>query len=102
MLSGDNDLCYKLSARQTNCHGGGHEMTAQAQAQAPQASFLATRRGKLTLALLAAVAFPDFVDASIVTIALPSSRRKLNSSEQGPQWVPTEYRLPSGASILLE
>jgi MFS family permease len=31
----------------------------------PQASFLATRRGKLTLALLAAVAFLDFVDASI-------------------------------------
>src|SRR4051812_5705352 len=31
----------------------------------PQASFLATRRGKLTLALLCAVGFLDFVDASI-------------------------------------
>ena len=39
----------------------------------PQPSFLATRRGKLTLALLAAVAFLDFVDASIVNIALPRS-----------------------------
>jgi hypothetical protein len=31
----------------------------------PQTSFLATRRGKLTLALLAAVAFLDFVDAVV-------------------------------------
>ena len=53
----------------------------------PQPSFLATRRGKLTLALLAAVAFIDFVDASIVNIALPSIRRDLGSSEQGGQWV---------------
>ena len=42
----------------------------------PQQSFLATRRGKLTLALLAAVAFLDFVDASIVNIALPSIRTR--------------------------
>src|SRR5947199_8696148 len=101
MLSGDNNLCYKLSARQTNCHGGGHEMTAQAQAQAPQASFLATRRGKLTLALLAAVAFLDFVDASIVNIALPSIRRELHFSEQGLQWVPSGYLLTYGGFMLL-
>jgi hypothetical protein len=31
-----------------------------------ETSFLATRRGKLTLALLSTVAFVDFVDASIV------------------------------------
>src|SRR5436309_3846572 len=101
MLSGDNNLCYKLSARQTNCHGGGHEMTAQVQAQAPQASFLATRRGKLTLALLAAVAFLDFVDASIVNIALPSIRRDLGFSEQGLQWVPSGYLLTYGGFMLL-
>jgi EmrB/QacA subfamily drug resistance transporter len=68
---------------------------------APQASFLATRRGKLTLALLAAVAFLDFVDASIVNIALPSIRRDLHFSEQGLQWVPSAYLLTYGGFMLL-
>src|SRR5213083_3151006 len=67
----------------------------------PQASFLATRRGKLTLALLAAVAFLDFVDASIVNIALPSIRRDLNFSEQALQWVPSGYLLTYGGFMLL-
>jgi hypothetical protein len=40
----------------------------------PDTSFLATRRGKLTLALLAAIAFLDFVDASITNVALPAIR----------------------------
>src|SRR5437763_2494223 len=69
--------------------------------QTPQASFLATRRGKLTLALLAAVAFLDFVDASIVNIALPSIRRDLNFSEQALQWVPSGYLLTYGGFMLL-
>src|SRR5215217_5432250 len=68
---------------------------------APQPSFLATRRGKLTLALLAAVAFLDFVDASIVNVALPSIRRDLNFSEQGLQWVPSAYLLTYGGFMLL-
>jgi MFS family permease len=55
----------------------------------PQPSFLATRRGKLTLALLCAVAFLDFVDASIVNVALPSIRHALHFSVQGLQWVPS-------------
>src|SRR5437016_4967849 len=67
----------------------------------PQPSFLATRRGKLTLALLAAVAFLDFVDASIVNIALPSIRRDLHFSEQGLQWVPSGYLLTYGGFMLL-
>ena len=66
-----------------------------------QPSFLATRRGKLTLALLAAVAFLDFVDASIVNIALPSIRRDLGFSEQGLQWVPSGYLLTYGGFMLL-
>jgi EmrB/QacA subfamily drug resistance transporter len=70
-------------------------------AAAPQPSFLATRRGKLTLALLAAVAFLDFVDASIVNIALPSIRRDLHFSEQGLQWVPSGYLLTYGGFMLL-
>jgi EmrB/QacA subfamily drug resistance transporter len=66
-----------------------------------QASFLATRRGKLTLALLAAVAFLDFVDASIVNVALPSIRRELHFSVQGLQWVPSGYLLTYGGFMLL-
>src|SRR2546426_5543935 len=69
--------------------------------ETPQPSFLATRRGKLTLALLAAVAFLDFVDASIVNIALPSIRRDLGFSEQGLQWVPSGYLLTYGGFMLL-
>src|SRR6266513_1035273 len=66
-----------------------------------QASFLATRRGKLTLALLAAVAFLDFVDASIVNVALPSIRRDLHFSVPALQWVPSGYLLTYGGFMLL-
>src|SRR6266498_1130182 len=66
-----------------------------------QPSFLATRRGKLTLALLASVAFLDFVDASIVNVALPSIRRDLGFTEQGLQWVPSAYLLTYGGFMLL-
>src|SRR5438128_2238665 len=69
--------------------------------EAPQPSFLATRRGKLTLGLLAAVAFLDFVDASIVNIALPSMRRALGFSVQDLQWVPSGYLLTYGGFMLL-
>jgi EmrB/QacA subfamily drug resistance transporter len=64
-------------------------------------SFLATRRGKLTLALLCAVAFLDFVDASIVNVALPSIQRDLHFSVQGLQWVPSGYLLTYGGFMLL-
>jgi predicted enzyme related to lactoylglutathione lyase len=39
----------------------------------PGASFLATRQGKSVLALLCVVALMDFLDASIVNVALPST-----------------------------
>src|SRR5260370_5094223 len=67
----------------------------------PQSSFLATRRGKLTLALLAAIAFLDFVDASITNVALPSIRHALHFSEAGLQWVPSAYLLTYGGVLLL-
>ena len=63
--------------------------------------FLATRRGKLTLALLCGVAFLDFVDASIVNIALPSIRRALHFSEADLQCVPSGYLLTYGGFMLL-
>jgi EmrB/QacA subfamily drug resistance transporter len=64
-------------------------------------SFLATRRGKLILALLCSVAFLDFVDASIVNIALPDIRKDLGFSVQGLQWVPSGYLLTYGGFMLL-
>ena len=47
-----------------------------------QPSFLATRRGKLTLALLAVVAFIDFVDASIVALAERLGIRRLATTDR--------------------
>jgi EmrB/QacA subfamily drug resistance transporter len=67
----------------------------------PQPSLLATRRGKLTLVLLCAVGFLDFVDASIVNIALPSIRRDLGFSVQDLQWVLSGYLLTYGGFLLL-
>jgi MFS family permease len=64
-------------------------------------SFLATRRGKLTLALLCAIAFLDFVDASITNVALPSIRRELHFSVEGLQWIPSGYLLTYGGFMLL-
>ena len=69
--------------------------------EVPQQSFLATRRGKLTLALLTAIAFLDFVDASITNIALPSIRRDLGFSDQSLVWVPSGYLLTYGGFMLL-
>ena len=64
-------------------------------------SFLTTRRGKLTLALLTAIAFLDFVDGPIVNIALPSIRRDLGFSDQSLVWVPSGYLLTYGGFMLL-
>jgi EmrB/QacA subfamily drug resistance transporter len=64
-------------------------------------SVLATNRGKLILALLCSVAFIDFMDASIVNIALPSIRTSLHVSVQDLQWVPSGYLLTYGGFMLL-
>jgi EmrB/QacA subfamily drug resistance transporter len=65
------------------------------------ASFLATRRGRLTLVFLCAVAFFDFVDVSIVNVALPSIRQDLHFSIQNLQWVLSGYVLTYGGFLLL-
>jgi EmrB/QacA subfamily drug resistance transporter len=67
----------------------------------PQGSFLATRRGKLTLLVLCAVGFLDFVDTSIVNVALPSIRHDLHFSVQNLQWVLSGYLLTYGGFLLL-
>ena len=70
-------------------------------ATARDSSFLATRRGKLTLAFLCGVGFLDFVDASIVNVALPSIRADLHFSIQSLQWVLSGYLLTYGGFMLL-
>src|SRR5919198_1356938 len=67
----------------------------------PAPSFLSTRQGKLTLAFLCMVGFLDFVDASIVNVALPSIRRDLHFSVQSLQWVLSAYLLTYGGFMLL-
>lgn len=62
---------------------------------------LGTRRGKAILVLLLAVGFLDFVDASIVNVALPSIRGDLGFSVQNLQWVLSGYLLTYGGLMLL-
>ena len=64
-------------------------------------SFLATRQGKLVLALLCAVGFLDFLDASIVNVALPSISRDLHFSVQNLQWVLSGYVITYGGFLML-
>ena len=66
-----------------------------------QTSFLSTRRGKLTLALVCLAGFLDFIDTTIVNVALPSIRQPLGFSEQSLQWVVTGYLLTYGGFLLL-
>jgi EmrB/QacA subfamily drug resistance transporter len=53
------------------------------------------------LAFLCMVGFLDFVDASIVNVALPSIRRDLHFSVQSLQWVLSAYLLTYGGFMLL-
>ncbi|GAA3203133.1 MFS transporter [Actinocorallia longicatena] len=64
-------------------------------------SALADQRGRLVLALLCLVAFLDFVDASIVNVALPAMSEDLDFSIQALQWVPSGYLLTYGGFMLL-
>ena len=66
-----------------------------------QPSFLATGRGRLVLLLLCAVGFIDFIDASIVNVALPAIARHLHLSVQSLQWIPSGYLLTYGGFMLL-
>src|SRR5690348_11398419 len=78
-------------------------MSAQAALQElpDQSSFLATRQGKLTLVFLCMVGFLDFLDASIVNVALPVIRHDLHFTVQNLQWVLSGYLLTYGGFLLL-
>ena len=64
-------------------------------------SFLSTRRGALILALLLLVQFLDFLDVSIVNVALPSIKHDLAFSQESLQWVVSGYVLTYGGFLLL-
>src|SRR5690348_7826718 len=67
----------------------------------PGASFLATRKGQLTLAFLCLVAFMDFMGFAIMTVALPTIQRDLHFSQQNLQWVISGYTVTYGGFLLL-
>jgi MFS family permease len=67
----------------------------------PQGSFLATGRGRVTLALLCAVTFLDVMDGAIVNVALPTIRTHLGFSVQNLQWVVSGYLITYGGFLLL-
>jgi EmrB/QacA subfamily drug resistance transporter len=71
------------------------------QSSINQTSFLCTRRGKLTLALVCLAGFLDFVDTTIVNVALPSIRHGLGFSVANLQWVISGYLLTYGGLLLL-
>ncbi|MGW0247010.1 MFS transporter [Nocardia goodfellowii] len=71
------------------------------QSSTESPSYLATRRGKLTLALLCTVAFLDFVDGSIVNVALPAIQRELGLPVSTLQWITSGYLLTYGGLMLL-
>ena len=62
---------------------------------------LGTGHGRAMLLLLLGIAFLDFVDASIVNVALPSIRADLGFSVEHLQWVLSGYLLTYGGFILL-
>jgi EmrB/QacA subfamily drug resistance transporter len=76
-------------------------MTSAVTSGATEASVLATPRGRLILFVLCAVGFLDFVDATIVNVALPAIRDDLGFSLQQLQWVPSGYLLTYGGFMLL-
>src|SRR5215211_8155437 len=68
---------------------------------AQEAPSLRTGRGALTLTLLLLVQFLDFLDVSIVNVALPSIKHELGFSAQNLQWVVSGYVLTYGGFLLL-
>ena len=66
-----------------------------------QPTFLSTPRGRLTLAVLCLAGFLDFVDTTIVNVALPSIQHHIRFSPQNLQWIVSGYLLTYGGFLLL-
>src|SRR5919198_1724658 len=78
-----------------------HGRSSRPMSSPAPTAVLDTKRGKQILMLLLAVAFLDFVDASIVNVALPSIRSDLGFTIRNLQWVLTGYLLTYGGLMLL-
>src|SRR5437762_4910225 len=77
----------------------GRARVGTAPVEQPKA--LKTRRGALTLALLLLVQFLDFLDVSIVNVALPAIKDDLHFAQQSLQWVVSGYVVTYGGLLLL-
>ena len=66
-----------------------------------QTSFLSTRRGRLTLALVCLAGFLDFIDTTIVNVALPTLVRDLHATSSQLQWILDAYALVFGGLLLV-
>src|SRR6266513_1650637 len=77
----------------------GRARVGTAPVEQPRA--LKTRRGALTLALLLLVQFLDFLDVSIVNVALPAIKDDLHFAQQSLQWVVSGYVVTYGGLLLL-
>src|ERR687888_310179 len=78
-----------------------HGRSSRPMSSPAPTAVLDTKRGKQILMLLLAVAFLDFVDASIVNVALPSIRSDLGFTIRNLQWVLSGYLLTYGGLMLL-
>jgi EmrB/QacA subfamily drug resistance transporter len=93
-----SELTTIESVEHARSAGVGSRRVAQVEREQ---SFLRSGRGALTLALLLLVQFLDFLDVSIVNVALPSIKHELGFSEQNLQWVVSGYVLTYGGFLLL-
>src|SRR2546423_15477744 len=81
---------------------GAHVASHRIPRRAPEPpSLLKPGRGATPLALLLLIQFLDFLDVSIVNVALPSIKHELGFSEQSLQWVVSGYVLTYGGFLLL-
>ena len=71
------------------------------QTASAQPSVLSTPKGRLVLVVLCLAGFLDFVDTTIVNVALPSIRHHVDFSAQNLQWIISGYLLTYGGFLLL-
>lgn len=76
-------------------------MAAPADAPAPSAAEVPSRRKGLILLTVAVAQLMVVLDATIVNIALPSAQRALHFPNADRQWIVTAYALSFGSLLLL-
>lgn len=74
---------------------------APATIQKPQSAPVQDRRRWIALVLIAVAQLMIALDATIISIALPSAQKALGASDADRQWVVTAYTLAFGGLLLL-